>query len=207
MSLLNFFFVSNNRIERKGAPANTIYAVYQDELNKIEEIYAPVRASRLILRYLSNGHLNLGEKTFIECHYELFKSIYAWAGQYRKIEIVIGKREFPTLHPSKVVTAMQGFCRDFSNKYLKLVGHDRKRMLNALVYAHKELAWIHPYEDGNGRTMRLYLELVAKTRGFGFDLTASMSSIKKKRYYHFAVRKAVKGRPELLTALLNKALI
>lgn len=80
-------------------------------------------------------------------------------------------------------------------------------MLDALVFAHKELAWIHPFEDGNGRAMRLFLELVAKTRGYGFDLSASMSSTRKKRYYHFAVWKAVQDYPQKLTALLDKALI
>lgn len=202
-----FFLISNNRIERRRAPANIAYAAYQDELNKIEEIYAPIRTRRMILRYLTNGNLSMGERTFKECHYELFKGIYSWAGQYRKIELVIGERQFPTMHPSKVETAMEDFCHDFSNRYLRLVGADRQRMLNALVFAHKELAWIHPFEDGNGRTMRLYLELVAKTRGYGFDLTASMNSKKKKRYYHFAVRKAVEGYPRILTALLNKALV
>ncbi|MCA6974565.1 Fic family protein [Pectobacterium carotovorum] len=203
----NFFFVSNNRIDRYRAPSNIIYAAYQDELNKIEEIYAPIRTRRMILRYLTNGNLSMGEKTFKECHSELFKGIYSWAGQYRKIELVIGDRQFPTMHPSKIESAMKEFCHDFSHCYLRLVNDDRERMLNALVYAHKELAWIHPFEDGNGRTIRLYLELVAKTRGYGFDLTASMNSKKKKRYYHFAVRKAVEGFPKILTALLNKALL
>ncbi|ENP9363640.1 Fic family protein [Escherichia albertii] len=202
-----FFFISNNRIERHRAPANIAYAAYQDELNKIEEIYAPIRTRRMILRYLTNGKLSMGERTFKECHYELFKGIYSWAGQYRKIELVIGDRQFSTMHPSRVETAMREFCHDFSNRYLRLVGDDRQRMLNALVFAHTELAWIHPFEDGNGRTIRLYLELVAKTRGYGFDLTTAMNSKKKKRYYHFAVRKAVEGFPMMLTALLNKALV
>ncbi|MEQ0584337.1 Fic family protein [Pantoea dispersa] len=202
-----FFLVSNNLSNRYRAPANIIYAAYQDELNKIEEIYAPIRTRRMILRYLTTGNLNMGEKAFKECHYELFKGIYSWAGQYRRIELVIGERQFPTMHPSKVESAMRDFCHDFSHRYLRLVNNDRERMLNALVYAHKELAWIHPFEDGNGRTMRLYLELVAKTRGYGFDLTASMNSKKKKRFYHFAVRKAIEGFPKMLAALLNRALI
>ena len=202
-----FFLVSNNKSDRYRAPPNIIYAAFQDELTKVEEIYAPIRTKRLILRYLTDKDLYLGEKTFLDCHRELFKGIYSWAGQYRKIEIVVTDRQFPTLHPSKVEDAMQEFCHDFSHRYLRLVGNDRQRMLDALVYAHKELAWIHPFEDGNGRTMRLYLELIAKTRGFGFDLTGSMSSRKKKRYYHFAVRKAVEGYTRILTALLNKALV
>ncbi|WP_162286948.1 Fic family protein [Pantoea stewartii] len=203
----NFFLISNNLHVRSYAIPNEIYAVYQDELDKIEEIFAPIRSSRLIYKYLTNEQLHMGEKAFRECHFELFKGIYNWAGQYRNHELVIGSRQHPTMDPDKVPLAMKQFCHDFSHRYLRLVGTDRKRMLDALVFAHKELAWIHPFEDGNGRAMRLYLEIVAKTRGYGFDLTASMHSKKKKRYYHFAVWKAVQGFPQILTALLDKALI
>lgn len=200
-----FFFISNNLAVRKLATQNEIYAVYQDELERIEEIYGPVRSGRLLLKYLTNKNLSLGEKAFRECHRELFHGIYSWAGEYRTHELVIGARAHPLMHPVKVRKAMKDFCHDFSSRYLRLA-KNRKLMLDALVFAHKELAWIHPFEDGNGRTIRLYLELVAKTRGYEFDLTAAMSSNKKKRYYHFAVWKAVQGHTKILTALLDKAL-
>ncbi|EHP8183994.1 Fic family protein, partial [Escherichia coli] len=95
---------------------------------------------------------------------------------------------------------------DFTHSYLRKVGNDRNRMLDALVFAHKELAWIHPFEDGNGRAIRLYLEIVAKSRGFDFDLSLSINSAKKKRYYHFAVRKAIDGYTRILRTLLGRAL-
>lgn len=201
-----FFFVSNNKKFRHRAPPNTIFAAHQDELTKVEEIYGPIRSKRMVFKYLTNNRASMGETTFRDCHSELFKGIYSWAGKYRKIEVIVTDRQFPTLHPQKVPQAMRDFCRDFSNRYLRLVGNDRAKMLDALVFAHKELAWIHPFEDGNGRTIRLYLELVAETRGFGFDLSASMNSKKKKRYYHFAVRKAIEGYTKILTALLNRSL-
>lgn len=202
-----FFFVNNNKSKRHRAPPNKIFAAHQDELSKVEEIYGPIKTARLVTKYMSHNRLSLGERAFRECHAELFGGIFAWAGQYRNIEIVIGKREFPTMHPSEVQKGIKNFCHDFSNGYLRRIGNDRKQMLDALVFAHKELAWIHPFEDGNGRAIRLYLELIAKTRGFDFDLSASIQSEKKKRYYHFAVRKAVEGFSQRLTALLNKALI
>lgn len=202
-----FFFVTNNKCRRYRARPNIIFAAFQDELDKVEEIYAPIRTDRIVYRYLTNGKLSLGEKAFRECHAELFKGIYEWAGVYRTIEVVITDRNFPTLHPSEIAARLKAFCHDFSNRYLRLIGNNRQNMLNALVFAHTELAWIHPFEDGNGRAIRLYLELVAKTRGFGFDLSAAMRTKKQKRYYHFAVRKAVEGYSRHLTALLNTALV
>lgn len=202
-----FFLVSNNKSYRHPAPPNEIYASFQDELNKVEEIYAPIRTKRIILKYLTNENLSMGENTFKDCHRELFKGIYSWAGMYRNIEIVVTDRQFPTMQPNIIGGAMRDFCQKYSSKYLRYVGNDRKKMLIALVHAHKELAWIHPFEDGNGRTIRLYLELIAKTRGFGFNLTTAINCSRKKRYYHFAVRKAIEGHTGILTAFLNKVLI
>lgn len=202
----NFFLVSNNKNIRHRAPPNIIYAAYQDELNKVEEIYGPIRSRRQVLKYLTGKNLSVGEVAFRECHEILFKGIYTWAGNYRDIEVIVTNRQFPTLHPHKVKKAMRDFCHDFTHSYLRKVGNDRNRMLDALVFAHKELAWIHPFEDGNGRAIRLYLEIVAKSRGFDFDLSLSINSAKKKRYYHFAVRKAIDGYTRILRTLLGRAL-
>lgn len=86
----NFFLVSNNLKGRVNAIPNQVYAVYQDELDKIEDIYAPIRSFRLVEKYLKNQSLHMGEKTFRECHFALFSGIYSWAGDYRTHELVIG---------------------------------------------------------------------------------------------------------------------
>ncbi|EHP8182443.1 hypothetical protein KP831_003653, partial [Escherichia coli] len=93
----NFFLVSNNKNIRHRAPPNIIYAAYQDELNKVEEIYGPIRSRRQVLKYLTGKNLSVGEVAFRECHEILFKGIYTWAGNYRDIEVIVTNRQFPTL--------------------------------------------------------------------------------------------------------------
>lgn len=186
-----FLIVSNNKdVYRKPATTNKVYASFEDELEKIEFIYSAIKSKILIEEYLTKKRVTLGESVFLRCHQELFGSIYKWGGSYRKEEIVISARSFPTMHPDEVPEQMMLFCQDFANKYLAHVKNDKEKLINALVFAHDRLAWIHPFEDGNGRAIRLYLEIVARTRGFNFNLSKAIA--KNKRYYHYAVRAAVR---------------
>ena len=186
-----FFIVSNNKnVHRKPATTNKVYAAFEDELEKIEFIYSAIKSKVLIAEYLTKKSATLGESVFLKCHQELFGSIYEWGGTYRKEEIVISARNFPTMHPDDVPEQMRIFCQDFATKYLAQVKNDKAKLINALVFAHDRLAWIHPFQDGNGRSIRLYLEIVARTRGFNFNLSKAIA--KNKRYYHYAVRVAVR---------------
>ncbi|EPJ1366264.1 Fic family protein [Vibrio fluvialis] len=199
-----FFIVSNNHNSyRKVATKNKVYAAFEDELEKIEFIYSFIKSKELIKKYMRTMK-SLGERVFIECHKELFGGIYDWGGHYRNEEIVISARNFPTMHPDEVKGAMEDFCNDFATKYLSKVRNDREKMIDALVFAHEQLAWIHPFQDGNGRTIRLYLEIVARTRGFKFNLQKAIH--KNKRYYHYSVRASLNGERKHLKSIIKKAL-
>ncbi|SBS64265.1 Fic family protein [Vibrio atlanticus] len=185
-----FFIVSNNKkFNRRLATKNKVFAAYEDELEKIEFIYSAIKSKKLIEEYMTRSK-SLGESIFIKCHTELFGGIYDWGGKYRNDEVVISARNFPTMHPDEVPGQMKSFCSDFASQYLSKVKNDKEKLIDALVFAHERLAWIHPFSDGNGRTIRLYLEIVARTRGFEFNLMKAIS--KNKRYYHYAVRSCVR---------------
>ncbi|MCJ8233187.1 Fic family protein [Aeromonas veronii] len=202
-----FFLVSNNKNERGRyiAPDNLMYARYQDELDKIEMIYSVYRSKMLIMDYMTSNSF-LGEMAFLKCHKYLFNGIYDWAGKYRVDEVVVTNRNFPTENPDSVPQKMAEFCNSFARKYLAHVGSDQNKMIDALVFAHKELAWIHPFMDGNGRTMRLYLEIVARTRGFKISWQKALSTKKRKKFYHYAVRKAISGRTSFLKKIISQAI-
>jgi cell filamentation protein len=200
-----FFLVSSNRTKRRFSVKNRVFAYYQDELETVERIYSTIRSEKVIREYLTSTKY-LGESAFKYCHHSLFNGIYSWAGQYRKDEVVVTNRNFPTMHPSDIEEAMNKFCRGFASKYLKLINNDKTKMVEALTFAHSQLAWIHPFSDGNGRTMRLYLELVARTRGFDFNLKKAISTLSNKRYYHYAVRRAINRDSKHLKSIIFNAI-
>ncbi|AWK06700.1 Fic family protein [Flavobacterium crocinum] len=71
----------------------------------------------------------------------------------------------------------------------------------ATIYHHK-LVWIHPFFDGNGRTVRLSMNLLLMRRGFPPAIILKNDS---KKYYE-ALNQANNGNYQKLTLLMCQAL-
>ncbi|WP_445374292.1 Fic family protein [Photorhabdus tasmaniensis] len=186
------------------ATKNKIYAKYQYQLDWAEIILSRVKVGKFIREYIVNRALPIGELAFVDCHKMLFGNIYSWAGQYRKDIIVVGDRERPTMEHCYVSQSMKACLRTCNrNEMDKIL--TKRELVAKLVIIHRELAWIHPFQDGNGRTIRLYLQILCLSKGFDFNSEILDSSVKNKRIYHYAVRRAIDGKSRNLTALFNKA--
>lgn len=77
--------------------------------------------------------------------------------------------------------------------------------LNAIVLStifHHKLVWIHPFFDGNGRTVRLAMNLLLMRSGFP---PAIILKNDRKKYYE-ALNQANKGSYQKLTLLMAQAL-
>jgi Fic family protein len=71
----------------------------------------------------------------------------------------------------------------------------------ATIFHHK-LVWIHPFFDGNGRTVRLAMNLLLMRKGFP---PAIILKNDRKKYYE-ALNQANKGSYQKLTLLMSQAL-
>jgi fido (protein-threonine AMPylation protein) len=71
----------------------------------------------------------------------------------------------------------------------------------ATIFHHK-LVWIHPFFDGNGRTVRLAMNLLLMRKGFP---PAIILKNDRKKYYE-ALNQANKGSYQKLTLLMAQAL-
>lgn len=104
-----------------------------------------------------------------EIHHQLFQDVYDWAGKDRTIDI------------SKMGS---GFARSgFIDGSLRhefaqlptsddLRGMDRNGYADAMGRHISELNAIHPFREGNGRTMRAHLEIHARDAGKRYEPTA-----------------------------------
>jgi cell filamentation protein len=198
-----FHLVSNNLHPRKFAASNVIDAMYQDEIDKLEALISRVVSPYLFHYFFPDNIEELThEKALRIIHRGILGFIYKWAGYYRDEEIVVTNREHPTMKYNDVPKSMADFFVMFSRQ-LKAAGRDRERLIPIIAAAHWKLAWIHPFQDGNGRAIRLYLDFIALSKGLNVD---SQFLESKKRYYHVAVRKAIrsKGTDKNLITLIEK---
>ena len=76
------------------------------------------------------------------------------AGKYRKEKVFISGSQFTLPGPDKVPDLMQEFITKMKN-----AAKDRHPVEYSAI-AHKDLVFIHPFVDGNGRVARLLMNLI-----------------------------------------------
>lgn len=96
-------------------------------------------------------------------HRRWFGEIYAWAGNYRQVNISKGGFLFAVA--SRVPALMVEFERKVLSVHTPCAGMDVDRLVHALAVTHAELILIHPFRDGNGRLTRLFNTLMALQAG------------------------------------------
>ena len=98
-----------------------------------------------------------------ELHRSWLGRIYAWAGEYRTLDI--GKGGFKFAHAARIPHLMEEFEREVLQRLTPCVGSDHDWLAAALAEVHAELILIHPFRDGNGRIARLLAVLMARQAG------------------------------------------
>ncbi len=98
-----------------------------------------------------------------ELHRNWLGRIYAWAGEYRTLNI--GKGGFQFAHAARIPPLMQEFEAEVLQRLTPCVDSDPDQLAPALAEVHAELILIHPFRDGNGRLARLLAVLMARQAG------------------------------------------
>ena len=102
-------------------------------------------------------------------HRHVFGDLYAWAGELRTVRIAKGRTMF--CYPEFI-------AKEMAKLFTVLAAASGFRGLVLPEFAARaahhiaELNAIHPFREGNGRTMRLHLAQLARQAGHGFDMLA-----------------------------------
>ncbi|WP_203248813.1 Fic/DOC family protein [Sporosarcina beigongshangi] len=98
---------------------------------------------------------------FVGLHHHLFQDIYAFAGQFRDVQLMKGGTRFCQVQ----------FMDEYASDLFTLLNNEPT--WDSLEYAAKRLAYfkselnmLHPFREGNGRTIRIFLQSLAKQKGF-----------------------------------------
>lgn len=134
---------------------------------------------------------------FRAIHKHLFQDVYAWAGEYRAINISKGQSSFakaPILDPLGEAI----FGKLAREDHLR--GLDKATFVDKLTGYYAEVNAWHPFREGNGRTTRMFFEQLAKGAGYRLDLR----QITKTEWNHAAER-GHHGELEPLRAVFTKS--
>jgi len=89
--------------------------------------------------------------------------LYEFAGDLRQVNLSKGGFMFPA------AKFLQSAIKEFEETFLKSLPNsfeDYEHLVEQLASLHAELLFIHPFREGNGRTARLFVDLIALKSGF-----------------------------------------
>lgn len=141
-----------------------------------------------------------GIDTLFEIHRYLFQDIYVWAGKKRKVEISKdGKQFFPTSHFDNAFRYIDQLIVEFKeipNDNKKLLAEKLAEILDAVNY-------LHPFREGNGRTQREFLRLLASEKGLTLNLNPPDSKGVYEQYMIGTIESDVRTLTDLIFELIG----
>lgn len=165
---------------------NKLGIINEVELSKEEERLSKIKALKLFDIDLNN--LKIG--TF-EClssiHEYLFNEIYSFAGKIRKENIAKGNFRF----------ASSLYLEDILKKIDKMPENNYDEIIKKYV----EMNVAHPFREGNGRSTRIWLNMILKSR---LNKVIDWSKVEKEDYLLAIERSPIKDTE--INLLLKSAL-
>lgn len=165
---------------------NKLGIINEVELSKEEERLSKIKALKLFNIDLNN--LKIG--TF-EClssiHEYLFNEIYSFAGKIRKENIAKGNFRF----------ASSLYLEDILKKIDKMPENNYDEIIKKYV----EMNVAHPFKEGNGRSTRIWLNMILKSR---LNKVIDWSKVEKEDYLLAMERSPIKDTE--INLLLKSAL-
>jgi len=138
----------------------------------------------------------ISEKILLDIHALVLQKIEKeFAGRYRNVGVRITGANFIPPNPVKVPDMMEELMGWLYENPLQL-----HPLLLATIFHHR-FVWIHPFIDGNGRTVRLMHNLLLMALGYPPVIILKQDRLK----YYKALNEANDGRFEALALLMVQA--
>ena len=130
-------------------------------IHSLEQYEEAVIAGTLgTLAYLRRIH-TLGALTVAEiqqAHYQMFKRVHPWAGQFRSPGQMVMVAGFPAADSQRIGRELELALHQTSEMLEgALSAHNPHQMLAAFAFFHVRFERVHPFLDGNGRSGRTIL--------------------------------------------------
>lgn len=116
-------------------------------------------------------------------HKHVFEDIFDWAGEYRTIpiekeELVLPRYSLPYSYPNTIEKDLKVKLEDLNSTDWE--GMSQREI--ALAFARKlALLWkVHPFRDGNTRTVLSFSYIYAKEHGFPLDMHTFTENLSRK---------------------------
>jgi cell filamentation protein len=141
-----------------------------------------------------------GIDSLFEIHKHLFQDIYNWAGKKRNVEISKdGKQFFPTTHFDNAFRYIDQLIAEFK----KIPQGNKINLVEKLAKILDNVNYLHPFREGNGRTQREFLRLLASEKSLILNLNPPDNKSVYERYMKGTIESDITTLTELIFELVD----
>ncbi|MFU8797089.1 MAG: Fic/DOC family protein [Gammaproteobacteria bacterium] len=179
----------------------------QQSLDKFEADMVAINLFRLTEEPIINKQF--GSDYLQETHRRIFDGIFEWAGQYRhNTGHMVKKRNGHIVTYANSTHIIRELNKVFSSlseeNYLKDL--DMKKFVTRVAYYYGELDAIHPFREGNSRTLRKFMADLSIQAGYRLDWSQIAEDDESRKKLYVARDLAViNADPSQLAILIEKA--
>jgi cell filamentation protein len=131
--------------------------------NQLLTIFESVKSSERLEELEKNPVKINNSKALLEIHKYLFQDIFDWAGQERTVEISKdGNQFFPLNHFNTAFLHIDELIAEYRNTNKS----DKEKIARKLAEILDNVNYLHPFREGNGRTQREFIRVLALEKGY-----------------------------------------
>lgn len=137
------------------------------DTKKLLEYESKITAAKLLAlrKQKINGKFDVNH--LLDIHKFLFEDIYPFAGKFRNENIA--KDNFMFAQYEYIEEELKRILNELEKEDF-LEGYDKQKLSNRLAYYMSELNVLHPFREGNGRTIREFIRQLALKNGYEFNI-------------------------------------
>lgn len=165
----------------------------QSELNSVERQFVLLKSSQAEQETIFK---NIDFNFYKELHKQLFGDLYEWAGTVRSMNISKKGTVFCNFEDIERIGTLK-FQRLAEQNYLKEL--TKSRFIDELTEFYHDINMLHPFREGNGRTLRLFITLLVRNAGYTLNFSDCDSDL-----LMIATIKAAQGDISLLKEVFSE---
>jgi cell filamentation protein len=137
--------------------------------------------------------------TLLAIHRYLFQDLYDWAGEVRVVNISKqGKPFLPIASFTEGFTYIDSLLEEYRSE-----GNRKDIIAKRLATILDSVNYLHPFREGNGRTQREFIRVLALKKGYHIDLNPATD----KNVYERYMKGTIEGDVLMLSELIKGVMI
>ena len=137
------------------------------ENEKVLLVFESLKVSKRVEELLEKPVKIKNSNWLLKIHHHLFQDVYEWAGQVRTVNI--SKDGKPFFNGERLYIGFQ-YIDTLISEYRKLKKTNKVEIAKKLAEILDNVNYLHPFREGNGRTQREFLRLLALEKGLNLNL-------------------------------------